>query len=68
MPIGWRNRKFFVLFVMWSATLAGFALALSAYELPKLAEPPHAYRLPMDGPEWHALREVRARAPRPARA
>ena len=34
-----------------------FVLALSAYELAKLAEPPHTYRLPMDGPPWHALRE-----------
>ena len=36
-----------------------FALALSAYELAKLAEPPHTFRLPMDGPEWHTLREDR---------
>ena len=31
-PIGFRNRKFFILFVLWSAILAGFGLVLAAAE------------------------------------
>ena len=32
-PIGWRNRKFFLLFVLWSSLLCLFAAALSAVDL-----------------------------------
>merc|ERR1712216_529959 len=28
VPVGWRNRKFFVQFVLWSSVLSGFALVL----------------------------------------
>ena len=31
--VGWRNRKFFVLFVLWSALLSGFGCALSAMDM-----------------------------------
>jgi hypothetical protein len=32
-PIGWRNRKFFVLFLLWSTALSGFGLWLSASDV-----------------------------------
>jgi hypothetical protein len=33
MPIGWRNRKFFLLFLLWACALAAFGTALSTIEL-----------------------------------
>lgn len=34
--VGWRNRKFFVLFVLWSAALAGFAAVLTLLDIAAL--------------------------------
>jgi len=33
VPVGWRNRKFFVQFVLWSSVLSGFALVLTLRDL-----------------------------------
>lgn len=60
VPIGFRNRKFFVLFVCWSAALSLFGAILSSMEL-YYSEPITkllAFRPPADSEAFEHLRHV----------
>ena len=56
VPIGWLNRKFFILFVLWSAALSGFGFALAVIDMNRLVPSPT---------NLHMMEEVMVKAAMP---